>query len=145
MVPEFWDWIIHSANCGSIKMPLETYEEVRGGKKDHLSQWIAKPEAEAALILNEEFQSDLLNTVIDNGYAPDLTDTEIEQIGCDPFLIAYGLFSARDRIVVSDEVSKPSKQRGNRKVPDVCSVVGVQCCNTFSMLRALGFNTGWNK
>ena len=47
-------------------------------------------------------------------YAPDLDDSEVEQIGRDPFLISYGLVDTASRVVVSNEVSKPSK--GNVKL-----------------------------
>lgn len=50
------------------------------------------------------------------GYAPDLSESEIEKIGKDPFLIAYALASS-DRVVVTKEVPAPRKTRGNRKNP----------------------------
>ena len=33
-VPEFWDWLVHMGNAGEIKMPIETFEEVRDGSND---------------------------------------------------------------------------------------------------------------
>ena len=30
-VPEFWTWLLHHCSEGNIKMPIETYEEVRDG------------------------------------------------------------------------------------------------------------------
>jgi hypothetical protein len=63
----------------------------------------------------------------------------------DPFLIAYALVSAADRCVVTTEVSAPRKQRQNRRIPDVCTTMGVMCCDTFVLTRALGFKTGWKK
>ena len=54
------------------------------------------------------------------GYAPDLNDSEIEEIGQDPFPIGYALADAGNFTVVTKEVSAPSKQRANRRVPDVC-------------------------
>ena len=98
---------------------------------------------EKNLVLDEEADTTLVNKVIASGYAPDLNDTEVEQVGQDPFLISYGLRSPNKRIVVSNEVSKPSKKRANRKVPDVCASLNVACQNNFSMLRSLGFRTGW--
>lgn len=145
MVPEFWDWLLHCAENGLVAMPLETFEEVRGGddaKKDLLNQWLHRPDVEGTLILPEDADPEALRFVMD-AYAPDLDDTEIEQIGRDPFLISYGLVEGR--CIVSNEVSKPSKQRANKKVPDVCRSVGVRCCDTFSMLRALEFSTAWAK
>lgn len=77
--------------------------------------------------------------VTEAGYAPDLTDVEIEQVGRDPFLIAFALKNPADRIVVTLEASKPSTRRANRRVPDVCKSLGVKCCNTFEMLQDLDF------
>jgi len=145
MIPEFWEWIRHKATEGLIKMPIETFEEVRGGKKDLLTIWMHEKETLDHLMLKEEVDGAALNSVLSTGYATDLTDTEIEQVGRDPFLVAYGMNTRHSRSIVSEEISKPSKQRANRKVPDVCSSVGVECCNTFSMLRNLGFKTGWNR
>jgi hypothetical protein len=35
----------------------------------------------------------MVQRVINDGYAPDLTDQEVEIIGRDPFLVSYGLRS----------------------------------------------------
>lgn len=38
-VPEYWDWLQHYAEQGKIQMPLEIFEEVKGGpngSKDRL-------------------------------------------------------------------------------------------------------------
>ena len=95
-------------------------------------------------MLDEAVEPNLVADVINNGYAPDLTDDETLQIGRDPFLIAYALASPANRCVVTTEVSAPSKQRQNRRIPDVCATMGVSCCNTFAMNKALGFRTGWS-
>ncbi|KKB60964.1 DNA-binding protein [Robbsia andropogonis] len=145
MVPEFWEWLLHMASMKRVAMPLETYEEVRGGnnaKKDLFNEWVSDEKVKNQLVLQEEFQSIALHKVM-NAYAPDLTDSEVEQVGRDPFLIAYALTAPNYRVVVSNEVSKPSKTRANRKVPDVCRDVGVACCAAFSMLRTLEFRTDW--
>lgn len=146
-VPEFWAWIHHHANAGSIKIPQEIMEEIKAGRKedDLLLDWIRTPEIEAALLLDEEADISLVQQVVSSGYAPDLRDDEIEKIGRDPFLIAYALASPSDRTVVTVEVSRPSTQRANRKVPDVCTAVGVTSCGPFALNRALGFRTAWMK
>jgi hypothetical protein len=79
--------------------------------------------------------------VLEQGYAPDLDDTEIEKIGRDPFLIAHALVGGHT--VVTVEVSSPRKQRANRKVPDVCAQFGVPCITPFALNRALKFKTNW--
>jgi hypothetical protein len=112
-----------------------------GGKNnDPLLDWL-KDRLEC-LILEEDVDAKLVQQVVENGYAPDLTDDEVEEIGRDPFLIAYAL-AANDRCVVTTEVSKPGKQRQNKKVPDVCNTLGVTCHNPFTVYRTLGFRTAW--
>jgi hypothetical protein len=76
-------------------------------------------------------------------YAPDLTEEEILTVGRDPFLMAHALAAPKDRCVVTTEVSKPTRRRQNRHIPDVCNDLGLQCCHTFKMLKALDFKTGW--
>jgi hypothetical protein len=147
-VPEFWAWLVHKGNSGELKIPLENYEEVKDGstdaEKDILHAWIKAEENRAAILFDEQVDRVLVSQVVARGYAPDLTDDELVQIGRDPFLIAYALASPASRCVVTTEVSKPTATRQNRKIPDVCASLGLQCCNTFVMNRALGFRTGWS-
>lgn len=147
-VPEFWAWLAHNGTSGNLKLPLEVYEEIKDGgtddEKDLLYAWIKDEEVKAAVLLDEEVDPALVAAVIEAGYAPDLTDDEVEQIGRDPFLVAYALASPDDRCVVTAEVSKPKRQRQNRHVPDVCNDLGVQWCDTFGMTRALKFTTSWH-
>ncbi len=53
--------------------------------------------------------------------------------------MAYAL--AEDgRVVVTREVSKPNRQFGNRKLPDVCDDCGVSWTTDFKMYEILNFN-----
>lgn len=143
-VPEFWEWLEYYGVNGRVKMPIEVYEEIGAGKDD-LAEWIKQGHIKEAILLDEEAQVDLVSHVVDSGYAPDLTDVEVEKIGRDPFLIAYALHQSEKRCVVTTEVSKPGKRRANRKVPDVCDDLGVKTLNTFGFIRALNFTTNWRK
>jgi hypothetical protein len=146
-VPEFWSWLQHQAASGLIKIPQEVMEEVLAGRSgnDLLLDWISEDENADALQLEEVVDGTLVQQVVSAGYAPDLTDDEVEKIGRDPFLIAYALSNPPDRSVVTTEVSRPSAQRQNRQIPDVYRVLGVQCCGPFALNRNLGFHTGWRK
>ena len=148
-VPEFWEWLLYQAQSGNVKMPLEIYEEVKDGpddgEKDLLFAWIQAPEVKAALVLQEKVNDTLVGRALVEGYAPDLTDDEIEVIGRDPFLVAYAMAHPDGRTVVTSEVSASSKKRQNRKLPDVCKTMGVLSCNPFELNRALGFRTAWKK
>lgn len=138
-VPQFWDWLKILAERGSVKMPFEIHDEI-AISNGVLKEWITSEEIRKALILDEEVNQDLMGRVLADGYAPDLTDTEIEKIGRDPFLIAYALTHS-DRVVVTKEVSKPSKQRENRKIPDVCSRLNIHCMRDFDFFKVAGFTT----
>jgi len=145
-VPEFWSWVHHQATSNRVKIPREIMEEIKAGRKDDdlLLDWISNAEIETALLLDEVVDATLVQHVVINGYAPDLLDDEVEKIGRDPFLIAYALADTANRTVVTTEVSRPSTQRANRKVPDVCQTIGVASCGPFALNKALGFSTGWN-
>jgi hypothetical protein len=75
-----------------------------------------------ALLLEEAVDGALINVVVEQGYAPDLTDDE-----------------------PTVEASAPRKKRKNRKIPDVCNGFGLQWCNPFTVNRRLGFKTGWKR
>lgn len=72
-------------------------------------------------------------------YAPNRTNIDLEKIERDPFLIAAAL-RVLDRVVVTREVSKPSKHGANRKILHVSQTFGVPCINDFAMWRKPNFS-----
>ena len=139
-VPEFWDWLVAMSQQGLVKVPREVYDKVTQAD-DALSRWLKQNRE--SLLLAELVDGDLIRRVIDEGYAPDLNDVEIELLNEDPFLVAYALADPAQRRVVSTERSRPRATRANRRVPDVCSGFGVQCHDTFRFIRELDFSTDW--
>ena len=138
-VPQFWTWLEREALAGRIKMPLEIQNEIaisRGPLRD----WICERHIRQTLVLDEEANAELVDRVLTEGYGEDLTDSDLEKIGEDAFLIAYAL-AEEDRVVVTKETSKPSKQRANRKVPDVCNTLQVRWLTDFDLYRVLAFTT----
>ncbi len=136
-IPGFWSWLLEMAEAGRVKTPPEIYDEV-AKSADALGQWLKRPEVRKAIILAEPTSGAAVARVIAEGYAPNLNDIEIESLGRDPFLVAAAL-GGPERIVVSREVSAPSKRRHNRKVPDVCRAFGILCINDFDLWRRLDF------
>lgn len=143
-VPEFWDWLLFQGEMGVVKIPVEIFEEIVEGNGP-LVEWLKRDNVQSALILDEECDPTIVQEVIAAGYAADLRDDELVSAGRDPLLIAYAKAAADVRCVVSTEASKPSKKRGNRKVPDACADNGVSCCNTFEFVRRLDFSTRWRR
>ena len=139
-IPEFWAWLVSCGKQQQMKIPVEIYEEILPGQKqDPLRSWLQKNKA--ILYLKESVNNILVQEVMDK-YAPDLTDEEIETCGRDPFLIAYALCDSKDRIVVTNEISRPNRKRANRHIPDVCKDLDIQVCNTWQFIEKLDFRTG---
>ncbi|MGD0563073.1 MAG: DUF4411 family protein [Roseiarcus sp.] len=141
-VPEFWEWLIQKGTDGHVKMPIEMIEEVCDGTDD-LSKWLSDHDHQEALRLDEEVDVGLVRHVIIEGYAADLTDQEVETMGHDPFLISYALVARDVRCIVTTEVSKPTRLRANRHIPDVCRRLQASCIDSFELVRALDFSTAW--
>lgn len=139
-VPEFWAWLLHQADLGVLAMPPEMHGEVVAGKGE-LVNWLK--EHRDAMVLGNEADATVVRRVLAQGYAPNLTEDEVEKIGNDPLIVAYALAIKSGATVVTTEVSKPSAQRGNRRLPDVCAVLSVRCINTFRLVQELNFRTDW--
>ena len=139
-VPEFWSWVLHQADEDKIKVPSEMYDDVVRGRGE-LVEWLKHNKD--TLVLDDEADPAIVRQVVSEGYAPDLTEDEVERIGSDPFIVAYALGFDNEVTVVTTEVSKPSRQRANRHLPDVCADFHVPCINTFDLVQALDFSTDW--
>jgi len=137
-IPQFWTWILAMAATGTVKLPYEIYNEIAISTGD-LGDWIKTPDHSKKLKLSAQIDPAILQRIINEGYAPDLNESELDQIGQDPFLVAYALPMAPAVTIVTREVSKPRKQRQNRKVPDVCAQFGVRCLSDFQFFRELDF------
>jgi hypothetical protein len=136
----FWEWLAHEGESGAIKIPQEQFGEVVAGKGE-LVDWLKANKN--AMLLDEAPDPEIVQHVLEEGYGPDLTAEEIESIGLDPFAVAYALLDAANRSVVTFEVSAPSKQRANRKLPDVCRTFGITPKTMFDVIKELGFSTSW--
>ena len=136
-IPQFWEWLLVQAEVGAVKMPREIYGEV-SQSRDLLGQWLQRPNVKRAMVLDEPANRAALQQVVAQGYAPDLSDVELQKIGRDPFLVAAAL-NGVDRIVVTREASKPSAQRANRKVPDVCRMFQIEAITDYEFYRRLDF------
>ena len=149
-VPQFWDWLLHHAVEGRIKIPLEIYDEMEDGGRprpgDLLLPILRRTHVKRPLILQEEVNPDHVTSVLTSGYggaAPN--DQGLEDMGKDPFLVAYALADVRQRCVVTAEVSKRSQTGPRAKIPDVCQDLGVRWFGPFAFFRELDFTIDWRE
>lgn len=129
-------------SAGVVKVPPEQYKEVVDGN-GALVEWLKEPGRRRALELNETADVDRVRRVVARGYAADLDALELAQVNGDAFLVSHALCQPADRTIVTFEVSRPTKSRANRKVPDVCATFGIASCTLFQMVDALDFTTDW--
>jgi len=149
-VPQFWDWLLHHAQEGRVKAPLEIFEEVAGGgaprEGDLLLPFLRRPENKRALVLQEEPRPELVTEVLANAYGGALpTEADLETMGQDPFLISYALVDRAERSVVTCEGSRPSRRGPRRHVPDACADLGVRPLTPFEFFRELDFSVDWQE
>ncbi len=141
-VPEFWDWLLHVAEQGLVKVPQDAFEEITDGN-GRLVEWIK--EHKAVLLEETELETGPVRRVVEQGYAPDLRDDELEKLKADPFIVAYGVALRGAVTIVTTERSKPTRKRANRHIPDVCTTLDVPCIDTYELLRVLDFRTDWRR
>ena len=137
-IPGFWIWLVKMGNEGRIKIPSEIYDEV-APFNGPLPNWMQQREVRDALVLPERSNIALVQKVLALGYAPDLDDVELEEIGKDPFLVAAALLG-EERFVVTREVSKRTQIRAKRRLPDVCETLGVRSITDFQAYKQLNFS-----
>lgn len=140
-IPQFWDWLTEQGHAKNIKIPLEIYDEIADGTDD-LADWIKDLDVKAPLLLDETPDPVLVQQALDGGYEgqhPHFNDREVEKIGRDAFLVAYGLANS-ERVIVTREGSRRSRRMGNRHLPDACDDCGVGWTTDYEMYRLLNFN-----
>ena len=135
-VPQFWQWLVNMGTQGRVRIPREIFDDIAKGN-DELVDWLRVNRH--TLVLDEYAPGGLVTYVTEQGYASDLADDDIEKIGSDAFLIAHALVDTGSRCVVTTETSKPTSTRANRRIPDVCRSLDVECIDTFQLIRRLDF------
>src|ERR1700733_3577952 len=84
-VPEFWSWLAHQGAAGSLKIPIENFEEVKDGgtddEKDLLFGWISDNGIRDAIVLDAQSDPAILADPISCGYAPAFQGDELVHLG----------------------------------------------------------------
>lgn len=141
-VPEFWAWLRHHGERGSVKIPRAIYEEIEDGN-DALAAWTKDRSNKEALLLDEPPHTSHLRFAM-GCYGGSLSEADLITIGRDPFLIAAAMVHPAERCIVTAEVSKPARTGARRHIPNVCSDCGVHWMNPVQFVNALDFSTAWD-
>ena len=139
-VPEFWSWLLFQARKGICKIPPQVFDEITSTNRQ-FEKWVL--DNRAFLTLDHSGNGELIQKVTSEGYGPNLSETELDKIGKDPFLIAPALEDPENCYIVTHETSKPAAQGANRKIPDICSQLGIKCLHTVEFIKELDFKTKW--
>jgi len=70
-------------------------------------------------------------------YLPNAINEFLDSEEADAFLIAYALADYQNRIIVTQEVSRPER-KNKIKIPEPCNYFNVRYVNTIEMFRLLG-------
>jgi hypothetical protein len=119
----FWEWLDDIGKKHGIVIPEKVYEEIGKGT-DGLADFLGGLHNIKKELIGSATPH--LPTVLET-YG-DLSDKDLEIINgrADPYLVAHGI--ELGGIVVTNEVPRPNRTKPiEKKVPDICSLIGVQC------------------
>ena len=137
----FWNKVKQLAVDGKIisidKVKNELYD-----KNDALEEWCRTnlPEdffKDSSEVMAEYGQVSVWANSMSSHYMPNALNEFLDADEADAFIVAYSLADPHNRIVVTQEISEPSRK--NRiKIPEVCTALNVQFVNAMGMFRQLG-------
>jgi len=137
-IPQFWNWLLSQAQANTIKTIKEVAIEVeQGNPNDPLVKWFKN--SKKSLLLNISVQPYLQR--VSDEYQNDLPR------GADPSLIAAALqlkSEQNDVTIVSNEVSKPTKEGKNRRIPDVAKTFSIAHMQGVKLYQHLNFTIPLN-
>ena len=129
--PAFWDWMQERHQAGVVLSIESVGGELVSGNDD-LAEWAAqrganffRPQTQAGMVALDA----VTRWVSERGYPESAIAMFVQT--ADGYLVAEAL--AGGHTVVTLENRTQSRQK--IKIPDVCAGVGVECIDTFSMLR----------
>lgn len=135
IAPAFWTNVVQFGSSGSIVSPDKVKQELGRGN-DKLADW-AKKDFKSFVSTDRDdilhCYGDIMEWVEQQDQYTDAAIADFAS-GADGWLIA--LAKANDYILVTHEQFKPDIQR-KVPIPNVCLPLGVECIDTFEMLRRL--------
>lgn len=137
----FWSKVRELAEAGTI-VSIDKVKKELFDKNDDLENWCVNN-------LPTEFFKDSSSALREYGqisawaiskndhYLPQAINEFLDADEADAFLISYALADIQNRVLVTQEVSRP-QQKKKIQIPEPCDVFGVKYMNTIQMFRELG-------
>jgi hypothetical protein len=140
--PGFWDALLHYHGEGRLLSLDRCNAEISKG--DALAAWVADAPDELFVTTADGAVAAKYGEVMAWAAAADFTDAAKAEFarGADGWLVAYA--AVHDLMVVTHETYQPNK-RNNVKIPNACEQFGVECTDTFEMLRQLEVQFNWQE
>lgn len=136
LAPGFWDSLVLNASQGKICSIDRVMTELKRGK-DELSEWARGKFADWFVSTDNEkvIQSyaGIMNWAQSQKQFSDAAKSEFANVA-DGWLVAYA--HANASVVVTHEVYDPYVKK-KVPIPNICQAFGVDCVDTFAMLRRL--------
>lgn len=126
----FWDWIDREHGNGKILSIDRVFKEIADGHFGELKPWAQARPNLFIKSADAETAECLVRLAVWTSENYDEAGYEKFFAGADFVLVSYAL--AHDHIVVTQET------RGGKskvKIPDVCDAMGVDCINTWELLK----------
>ena len=134
ILPRFWDELIRLSKNGDVGSIKPVYDEIVEGN-DALSKW-AKANKDFFRDINEDTFDEyrkIMKWLQQTQYNESAKNSFMS--GADGWVIAYAM--AVNGIVVTHEAARNKDIKRKVPIPNVCYEFGIDCIDTFDMLRRL--------
>ena len=140
IAPRFWTLIDELIEDRRIACPIQVHQELLDGQ-DEITTW-AKEHRNSGLFVDPSISvQEAFRAVVDYvvRHYPDNQARRRFLRRADPWVIAHALAEGGIAVTLEPRAGPTSRQV---KIPNVCDGLGVECLNTYGMLRQLGVS--WN-
>ena len=139
LAPSFWESLVGNAQRNQLHSIDKVKDEI-DRQQDELKDWANREFLRWFESTNEVDIVDYYSDIVEWGtkqdfYTQKAKDTLADAKRADAWVIAFA--GSRNRIVVTDE-RYDTKQRRKFPIPVICERFGVECVDTFEMLRRFG-------
>lgn len=135
IAPGFWRLLEEQALVGVVRSPMFVYHELVDESDDELANW-AKQQRESGLFVEpDEAVQTTMRSIADHVQRNyDQTNAQLFLDGADPWVVAH-VKTHGGKVVTFEKGASKSKKV---KIPDVCDHFGVECIDSYGMVRSLG-------